>query len=73
MTAKRHTVTGGILLAAAALSLVPTLREIRVFGFDAGQLPLLACSLAIAGGGVAELVRARRKRREEREEREKQR
>lgn len=67
MTAKRHTVTGGILLAAAALSLVPTLREIRVFGFDASQLPLLACSLAIAGGGLAELARARRKRLEERE------
>lgn len=67
MTAKRHTVTGGILLAAAVLSLAPTLREIRVLGFDAGQLPLLACSLAIAGCGLAELARARRKRLEERE------
>lgn len=69
MTAKRHTVTGGILLAAAALSLAPTLRAISVFGFDASQLSLLACSLAIAGCGAAELARARRKR----QEREKQR
>ena len=62
-----HTVSGCILLAAAAFSAVPTVRAIRAFGFDAGGILPLLCSVAILACGIGELAKGRRQKEKEKQ------